>query len=173
MEESGERTIEAAMTLPENRRKILHRLFDIGVVVKGIDGLLEIISGCVLMLITTPQLRRAAVLLTRHELSEDPHDAIAHALRDLVAGLTSDAKLFGSIYLLVHGFVKVFLVVGLLRGKLWSYPAALTVLSLFIAYQCYRISGQYSTLLLFLIIMDTVIVCLIWYEYFSVRRRTA
>ena len=161
------------MTSRANPRQVLHRLFDIGVVFKGIDGLLEIAGGVVLMLATQPELRRAVVFLTQHELSEDPHDAVAHVLRDAVFGLTSDAKVFGSVYLLVHGFVKVFLVIGLLRGKLWSYPAALIVLSLFIVYQCYRISGHYSALLLFLIVVDTFIVGLIWYEYTFVKKRAA
>jgi uncharacterized membrane protein len=158
------------VTTGPKRRQILHRLFDIGVVFKGIDGLLEIVGGMALMLVTKPELRKAVVFFTQQELSEDPHDVIAHVLRNAVFGLTSDTKLFGSIYLLVHGFVKVFLVIGLLRGKLWSYPVALIVLSLFIAYQCYRISWQYSALLLFLIIVDTFIVGLIWYEYASVRK---
>jgi uncharacterized membrane protein len=161
------------VTSRANPRQVLHRLFDIGVVFKGIDGLLEIAGGLVLMLATQTELRKAVVFLTQHELSEDPHDVVAHILRNVVFGLTSDTKLFGSIYLLVHGFVKVFLVIGLLRGKLWSYPAAMVVLSLFIAYQCYRISGHYSTLLLFLIIVDTFIVGLIWYEYTFARKRTA
>jgi uncharacterized membrane protein len=49
-----------------------------------------------------------------------------------------------AFYLLSHGLVKVLLVAGLLREKLWAYPASLIVLSAFIAYQTYRYSSTHS-----------------------------
>ena len=55
------------------------------------------------------------------------------------AGLTGSAVLFGAVYLLTHGLVKVVLVVALLLNKLWAYPAMIAVLLLFIGYQLYRI----------------------------------
>ena len=50
--------------------------------------------------------------------------------------------------------VKVLLVLGLLRGKLWSYPASLVALVLFIAYQIYRFSYTHSPGLIALTVFD-------------------
>jgi uncharacterized membrane protein len=48
--------------------------------------------------------------------------------------------LFGAIYLLPHGIVKVVLVYALLLNKFWDYPWMMVVLLLFIGYQLYRIA---------------------------------
>ena len=48
--------------------------------------------------------------------------------------------LFGAVYLLLHGAVKVVLVTALLLNKLWAYPCMIVVLLIFIGYQMYRIA---------------------------------
>lgn len=145
--------------------KSLHRLFEIGVILKGIDGALEIIGGSLLLAISHPTLSHFVFAITRQEISEDPHDLVANALRSLVAHLSVDTQTFSSIYLLVHGVIKIVLVVGLLRRKLWAYPTALGVLSLFVAYQGYRLSHTRSPALLVLTAVDLAILYLIWREY--------
>jgi uncharacterized membrane protein len=56
-------------------------------------------------------------------------------------------------------------VIGLLRNKLWSYPASLIVLSLFIVYQVYRFSYTYSIGLIALSVLDLIVMGLICHEY--------
>ena len=41
---------------------------------------------------------------------------------------------------MIHGAAKLWLVIGLLFGKLCAYPSTLGFLSFFIAYQLYRLS---------------------------------
>ena len=62
------------------RGRIVHLLFDVSVIAKGIDGVLEIAGGVLLLLISPPRLYYLARILTQHELSEDPHDAVANYL---------------------------------------------------------------------------------------------
>ena len=69
--------------------------------------------------------------------------------------------------------MKVFLVVGLLRNKLWAYPASLVVLSLFIVYQLYRYSYTHGIGLIILTIFDVFVIAMIWHEYRLVRRHRA
>ena len=85
-------------------------------------------------------------------------------------GLTGSAVLFGAIYLLVHGAVKVVLVIALLLNKLWAYPCLIVVLLIFIGYQLYRIALDPSPGLIALTIFDTLIVALTWREYRRQRR---
>jgi uncharacterized membrane protein len=137
--------------------------------VKAIDGVLEIIGGFLLLLISNAALNRLVATLTQHELVEDPHDWIANALRQAVAQLSTNTKLFGSVYLIAHGLTKIVLVAGVLRGKLWAYPAAIGFLCLFIVYQIYRASYQPSPGLVLLTLIDVVIVCLLWREYRAIN----
>jgi uncharacterized membrane protein len=71
---------------------------------------------------------------------------------------------------LSHGVVKLLLVVGLLRGKLWSYPASLVAMALFIAYQLYRFSITHGLGLIALTVFDIAMIWLIWHEWRVVRR---
>ncbi len=149
-------------------RRNLHRLFEIGVLIKGADGVLEIIGGFLFWLLPQSALNTVVVSLTAHELSEDPGDRVANLLRHAVEGLSLDTRLFASAYLVVHGVVKVFLVTVLLRGKMWAYPTALAFLGAFVFYQFYRLVHTRSIGLLILTAFDLMVLSLIWLEY---RRR--
>lgn len=80
------------------------------------------------------------------------------------------SKEFYAFYLLSHGLIKLLLVVGLLRGKLWSYPASLVALGAFMVYQVYRWSYTHSPGLLVLTVFDAVVMVLIWHEWRVVRQ---
>jgi uncharacterized membrane protein len=143
----------------------LDRAFEIGIIGKGLNGCLELIGGLLLLLATPDRIHHLAAAITQGELSEDPHDLIATHLLHTTDGLTGSAVLFGAVYLLAHGLVKVVLVVALLRNKLWAYPWMIGVLSVFIAYQLYRIALVPTAGLVALTLFDLVILALTWREY--------
>jgi uncharacterized membrane protein len=150
----------------------LHLLFKIGVLFKGIDGLLEAIGGVALFFTSTASLRNLAGWLTQGELREDPTDFVANHLVDFFHHLSISTKHFASAYLLTYGLVKVGLVAALLRGKLWAYPTALAVLGLFLCYQIYRFTHNHSPGLALVSLLDVIILALIWqdYQYSKARR---
>ena len=145
--------------------RFLHRLFDIGIAIKGIDGALEVIGGFLFYFVSQEFISKTVLVLTQHELIEDPGDLIANFIQHATDHISVSGKLFGSIYLLAHGFCKVFLVVCLLRNKLWAYPVALMFLISFIGFQLYWISLHFSWSFTFLTGMDMIVVMLIWHEY--------
>lgn len=148
------------------REKIFHRLFRIGIWLKGIDGVLEIAGGILLLMVSLP----ALILFTQAQIQHDAGDLVARALRHIISHLTANSKLVGVSYLLGNGVVKVFLAASILRGKLWSYPVAIVVLGLFILLQCGRLGFHFSYLMLCVTAIDTAIVLLIWREYRLIRR---
>ena len=153
------------------RRDWWDRLFAIGIVAKGVDGVLELVGGILLLFVSPAQIHRVAAALTQHELSEDPNDFIATHILHSTIGLSSGTVVFAAIYLLLHGAVKVVLVVALLRKRMWAYPWMIGVLVAFIAYQCYRIALSPSVGLILLTIFDAFIVVLTWHEYRRQRAR--
>jgi uncharacterized membrane protein len=148
----------------------LDRVFEIGIIGKGLNGAVELLGGLLLLFVTPNRIRHLAVSLTRVELSEDPNDFIATHLLHTTNGLTGNAVLFGAVYLLAHGAVKVALVVALLLNKLWAYPWMIVVLLVFIGYQLYRISLDPTAGLIALTLFDVVIVVLTWREFRQQRR---
>ncbi len=153
------------MTINGRRAALLDRVFTMGIWLKGFDGGLEMTGGALLLVTSPATLNRLALALTQHELVEDPHDWIATSLRQTATQLSVSTQLFGSIYLIAHGLLKLLIVVGLWRGYRWAYPLAICALSLFIAYQTYRLSYHFSVGLLVLTVFDIVIVGLTWREY--------
>jgi uncharacterized membrane protein len=146
-------------------RDLLDRTFEVGIILKGLDGVLELVGGFLLLAVSPSMINRAAAALTQHELSEDPHDLIATRIVRFSHGLTGSAVAFAAAYLLLHGVVKVVLVTALLRNNLWAYPWLIVFLLLFIAYQMYRIALHPTPGLIALTVFDAFMVWLSWREY--------
>jgi uncharacterized membrane protein len=153
------------MTQAQRSRGLLDLVFRWGVIGKGIYGLGEVIVGAFLGLVSPASLQQWATILTQQRLSEDPDDFLSLSLVHFVNGLTSSAVTFAAAYLIVHGLVKIGLLVAVLTKRYRVYPAAIGILIAFIGYQVYELFVAYSTGLLALTIFDAVIVLLTWREY--------
>ena len=144
----------------------LDATFKIGLVLKGLDGILEVIGGILLVFLSPQAIQHLARTLTAHELSQDPRDLIARYILHTASYLTTSTTLFGAVYLLSHGIAKVVLVALVLRDKLGAYPWLIALLLAFIGYQLYRITAvHFSAGLTALTIFDAVLVWLTWREY--------
>lgn len=156
----------------ENKDKqdnVLHKSFEIAILIKGIDGILEIIGGILLSFLSPARLNRIVALLTQHELSEDPKDVIANVMIRLSSSFSISSQHFGVFYLVSHGLIKFILIILLWRRKLWSYPLTIASLILFMAYQLYRFSFTHSVLLIALTIFDAVMIILTWSEFKRIK----
>ena len=147
------------------RGDLLDRAFLIGIVLKGLDGVLEVAGGALLLLVSPSTIDRFTRILTQHELSEDPHDYLANHLLHATGELTGATLIFGAVYLLSHGLVKVLLVAFLLRNKIWAYPWMIAFLIAFIVYQLYRMTFAPSIGLAVLTAFDAIVTWLTIREY--------
>jgi uncharacterized membrane protein len=148
----------------------IHQIFQVSVLLKGAHALIECMGGIALALISTSAITDLVNRLTQEELIEDPKDFVATHLLGWAQSFSADTKAFYAFYLLSHGAVKILLVIGLLRNKLWSYPASLIVLGLFVVYQLYRFSYTHGAGLIVLTVFDIFVMGLIWHEYNLMRR---
>ena len=146
-------------------RDPLDRAFEVGIILKGLDGILEVIGGLLLLLVSPATINQIARALTQHELSGDPHDFLATHILHFAGELTGGALLFPAAYLLSHGVVKIVLVTALLMNKIWAYPWMIAFLVIFIVYQLYRMTFALSIGLVGLTIFDIVVVWLTYREY--------
>lgn len=109
------------------RGLILDWAYLVGVVVKGLDATLELVAGIPLLLITHVQLVDFVRTITAGELAEDPHDFLANLYLHEAARIDAAGMLVGAVYLIVHGAVKLAVVIALVRGSKRAYPWAVTV----------------------------------------------
>ena len=148
----------------------IHQFFQVSVLIKGAHALIECLGGIALALVSTNSIANFVNAITQDELIKDPNDFVATHLLTMAHNFSVQTQHFYAFYLLSHGIVKVALVVGLLREKLWAYPASLIVLALFVLYQLYRFSYTHGLGLIVLTLFDIVVMGLIWHEYGLMRR---
>jgi uncharacterized membrane protein len=148
----------------------LHWFFEAGIVVKAVDSAIEIALGILFFLIAPGTIDRAIYFFMGDELTEQPRDFIWRTLLHQWIGVSPEAQALWASLFLWHGIVKVILVIGLSREKLWIFPFAGAAFGLFALYQMYQIALSFSLFLTLLTIVDIIFIFLIVREYQYQRR---
>lgn len=142
-----------------------HRIFQVSLLFKGAFAATEILAGISAFFVTQQFLFKLVERLMQQELLDDRRDLIASYLLTSVDHFSLSTRNFTAAYLLSHGVIKLWLIVGLLRGKLWYYPLAIAVFGAFIVYQMYRFTLSHSLWLVLITVVDAVVISLTWQEY--------
>jgi uncharacterized membrane protein len=143
--------------------KRIHQIFVASVLLKGAHALIEIIGGIALALFNTDAIVRWLYKAGRP-------DWIEETLTRFARTFSGQEHHYYVWFLVSHGVINLALVIGLLRGKPWAYPATFAVLALFIAYQLYRYSFTHDIGLILLSIFDLFVIFLAWHEYRLLRK---
>lgn len=150
---------------------LLDRIFEAGLLLKGISGGLEAAAGGLLLFIDPIKLHSFIFAITQKELLQDPHDLVAGFLLHSSLQFTGGSRAFLIAYLWVHAAIKLVAVIGILRNQLWAYPFSLATLGLFMMYQVYELAVVPNLGLVVLTVFDAGIVWLIWREYGQAKQR--
>lgn len=145
--------------------KIIHELFDVGIILKGAHAIIEIMSGIFAYFVSQNFIISVVEKLTSGEISEDPTDFFVRYIVNLTHNFSAGSKEFVALYLFSHGIINLFLVVALLNRKIWAYPTSIIILSLFNLYSIYRYLYHPSFLLVALTTFNFIIIWLIVLEY--------
>ena len=160
MQQSLERT--------NQREQDILWLFDIGLLLKAINGALEIVVAFFIALIPPSLVINLVDFATAGELTEDRNDLVAQVLHSLARAFSVSNHFLFALYLFLHGSIKVLLVLGIYRGKRIAYPLFILALGIFGSYEVYLGVVRHSFLLVILGAFDFVLLILAAYEY---RRR--
>jgi len=147
-----------------------HDFFVVSLILKGIDAALEAAGGILAFFVSPEMLHYIVAALVRRELIEDPNDFIARSLVAVAHQYVPSVQVFIGVYLLAHGIVKIFLVYNLLKNRMWSYPVAIVVFSLFTIFQIYEYVLSPHIGLILLTILDVAVVVLTIFEWRRVSR---
>ena len=155
---------------PIKPRGLFHDLFDAVVVLKGLNGLAEIASGGVLLLIKTGTIMEWVQWITRSELLQDPHDLLATHLEHWASTFGHDAQVFAGLYLLAHGIVKVTITILLFKEKTWAFPLAIFLFSALVMFSLHRLSINWSWALAGFVVFDLFTIAVIANEWRTVGK---
>ena len=146
-------------------KTLLDKTYEIGIIIKGLDGTLELLGGILILTLSPNTINNITRLLTQNELHQDPSNFIATHIVKLGDHLANGQNIFAAAFLLTHGLVKVVMVTCLLLNKIWAYPWSLGVLTLFLIYQLYVMVISPSFGMAYLTVLDTLIIYLVYREW--------
>ncbi len=139
------------------------------VIIKLVLAILEVLSGVFFFVVNQHVITQFLFDVTQEELREDGTDFIATHLLQVASQFSLGSKPFIAAYLLSHGLVKLYLLYGLWKQKLFSYPLSALLFFVFLLYQVYRYQFTHATWLLILSVFDVIFIGLIVYEYKVLR----
>ena len=151
-------------------RKSVHEAFRISLFAKGAFALIEIVGGIITFFVSQQVVSQVATIVTEGEVTTGPDDAVTTALTNLAQDTSGSTQHFIALYLISHGIIKLLLIFGLLKEKLWAYPLSLVVFALFVVYQIHRYFSTYSFLLIVITVFDLIVIALILNEWNAMRR---
>ena len=149
---------------------LFHDVFDIVVVLKGLNGLAEIAGGATLLLIKAGTIMEWVQWLTQSELLQDPHDFLATWLEHWAMNFGHDAQVFAGLYLLAHGVVKFTLAILLFKEHPWVFPLALILFTALVAFSLEHLSTHWSWALTGFIMFDVFTIGIIAKEWRAVEQ---
>jgi uncharacterized membrane protein len=143
---------------------LLHDVYLGALLIKGFDGAVEALAGLVIAVTGPERLYEWVIRLTAPELT-GRHPAL-HAIRNSAARLAEGPHKFVIFYLIVHGLLKLGIVVALLKGGgRWVFPLASLILTGFVAYMSWRLTIRWSDWLLGFALFDLVTLALVLNEW--------
>lgn|ERR1035437_7974710 len=143
-------------------------LFDLALILKIINGSLEMLAALLVLFVPPSFVLRLAEFATSGELAQDPNDPIAMGIQVAAQAFTVHTHYLLALYLALHGIIKVLLVIGIFAKKKIAYPLFMVALAIFGAYEAYRGFILHEMLLQALAVFDLSLLALTSYEY---RRR--
>lgn len=151
-------------------KNVYHLIYKIGIALKAVIGVIEIVAGAVFLFMSHAAIYTLVNSVFGGKLGESSGNwfwqIVAAGLNDLSA---SGEGVWAFVFL-SHGIIKLLLIGGLWKERLWSYPTSAFVFTLFIFYQAYQLAFIWSFALFAITALDVAIVALVLYEY-SIKKK--
>jgi len=151
------------------RQPLLHHAYLAAILVKGFDGALEALAGIIIAVSGPERVYEWVIRFTAPELTG--HHPALHAIRSGATRLAESSQAFVIFYLLVHGVLKLGVVVALLRGSgRLVFPAALLILGAFVVYLSAELARHWSGWVLSFLLFDLITLLLVLNEWRNASR---
>ena len=150
------------------KEKYIYWIFEYSLILKAINSVWEIALGAFILF--DKSLKDTILLLAQNEIIEDPQSFIAPHIQHIIMRFSHGTVLFISTYLIGQGIIKIFLIAGILKKKLWMYPVAMYAFFGFVFYQIYRFNHTNAPLLIVFSLFDLLTIMLVQHEYKRMKK---
>ena len=135
-------------------------------------GFFRVIFGFVLLNVVGTLLLDVVSRLMSHELNQDPSDILYRFISSILTSHPLYVTYFLAVYFIFWGVLDIVLSYNLIKQKMWAFPVSFILISFFILYELIRYTHTHSTILLFIILLDALILWLIQRQYIKLRYRS-
>ena len=156
--------------LQVSKEGFVHDLFEITIFLKGLNAAWEVVLGILLLVVQPATIHRSMLGFANYRFMASLAQSASGYIVKQANHFSQGTQYFIGFYLLFYGVVNIFLVIFLLRGKLWAYPVSLILFALFIVYQVFRLWLHRSQVLLFFTSLDIILVALTFLEYRRIKK---
>ncbi|TDD52254.1 DUF2127 domain-containing protein [Saccharopolyspora elongata] len=153
------------------RTTLTDKLFRVAVLLKGLDGAVQLIAGVLLIFLSPNTITRLAHAVVTRDLLGPPTGPLAGHFEEALQHFAGGNRTFVITYLIAHGVIKIGLVIGLLGKIMPLYPVAMVALGLFVVFEVLRAVQTKSVVLPLFAALDVAIIVLVLREYLELRRR--
>ena len=147
----------------------LSKLFRLSMWWRIIYGVLRLLLGIALLKVIGKEFSDLMYTLMSHELSGRAGDFVLEHLYMLFEKHSLKVTYFVALYFIFWGLVEIVLSLCLLKKIRAAFPAAISLIVLFIVYSVFRYLHTHSLVLLSVIVIDLVILGIIYQEYRSLK----
>jgi uncharacterized membrane protein len=146
------------------KRILEHKIVRLVIYFKGAIGILQALAGTILLLIGPNMISN--MIETSLEKDVGNPRSILHGILLKLSEISSlNIHLFIALFMIVHGLVFIAAVFALIHKRMWAFPTAGLLLLLFIIYQVYHLSRNFSFIMMILTSIDIIIFVLLSLEY--------
>ncbi len=145
--------------------RLAHWMFVVTLLGKGLLGVTQVLAAVAILAGMARYVPGVARWFFGEHLAQHPDNFIASHAIALADSLPSAETGFYAAYFLLHGLLHLGVVVALLAGVLWAYPAAIALLGGFIALQMAEWLHVGGPLLLVLSALDLFVIYLTVIEW--------
>ena len=151
--------------------KLVHIIFKVGLILKGLFALNEVISGIVLIIVDPALLNQMIENAINNPVLLDPSGILMRFISAHVHAFSVDSIQFAIVYLITHGLLKLVIICLLWAKKQWAYPLSIIMFIGFIIYQMYHYMSSHSAMLIFLTVIDVIMIIVTYVEYKNIKEK--
>lgn len=157
----------------KQEEKQIYQLFKWSILIKGAISVAEVIVGTLVMFIPVSVIMWMANYVVENIFAGNREGFLAAEIISNAEALAGMGTVLIGVYLIGRGGIKLGLIIGLLKNKLWAYPWSLVVIGVLVLFQVFELVKTLHLGIIFVTLFDLVVMYLIWREWNIVKRHMA
>lgn len=153
------------------RNGIFQTLFTLSIILKGIDGVVELVGGLVFVILKKQHILDIIFGFLNYDLFKIPNETILEWVTYVSNELTTSVKILISMILICNGVIKIVLSINLLLKNLVAFPISIAFLIILLIYQIIQTFYTPSLFLNLFNVFDFIVILLIWREYTRLKKQ--